>query len=1210
MALKQNMSIVDPASQDVAPASQGAVRSASQSESVFPECVFPEGTPVDVRTFSQAARELLRAIRDPSQLLDPYITIAQVMGLKGVRLPQFGPEVLHFFAELGAFITTPFLSLNRKKGVQAMTTTSFAEMMASASADHIHCGCPYHQEDWLSHLVAAMMASLAEGIEGRLPFDELFRRAVTALLHDIGKPATTVHFKNGNVGFPAHALSGALTLMHCDVRKFSRWFTPEQWGLMCTSVLMHMCGASYPISVEVNSMFATLPLDVRAELYALSRADKGGAFPIKPGNDDFLGTRRDVQEQIGSSDLPAFMDAHALNRVFIRMMGTSAQGKSRLANEIIADLVAKGIDRSRILHVMRDSYIVNAGAKLLGKNPTDTTYEEAYAAVQATKDVRNAINPTMLDDISKHLSLGGIVICDTMVAYYNRASSALFNDVVGRALRIDVHPVRTAPLELSDALRLKQMRTLTQADIDAMSAEMTPAAKAALLVKQITLAADFDIMHPIPSDACGPAGLQHMGAVYEKRDVAHSSINPHFVCVVHTKLQDGQIAVPSQMFTHLMEGMSKLSFPMFEAAGIIAAEPSLQMHLEELLNHLHGQKADIKEWFGKRAFMVSSPFYGQMRRWQFLLAKKQNTADAAASFKGYSVSDDELAALDEATLVVKVRVFESLNANCITIKYLDGVNRQFGCSGLWNIETRNTIAIFDEKTQRWSVTYAMPRGPEVAGDAAHGVSELQDVTVGGDTHHFAQHYVDIMSGMNTSPVGADIKEFIASTKRDGMCVRIPFYPRGTPEFAFWEHALMEVPDSFVKMFVQVSMELSGGRGIFVPASNGTAVVTQQSIQGWIATAIALGAGISYADISSAVAAGATPTDIMLMMNQHDGAQMSVVHWFVAQLVKITMTRDPTCVQMHTFEAVCPDRKSPFDTEPHAELATTYDVSQSGICYLGTAISKEGRMEWLPHYIYEDVPHAFKEPVFWRFSSMLEMRHALADLSEVFKGVLTLDEYFIRYRPANKRTDCFAPDPEGFIAYFRMNVQDGDVTRDTWVYTKAKTWVYYILHKVKASNICQILALPPRMGDVFPGYKQVSAFFGQTERMMGMFTALRGLIVCPNAEFLASIPAKAQGALQKKAELAFKIVLNNISTDLWNKTSFETAKAHFPELAHIKDAEVLGNLGQSLKACLMSVRAYEVGWEARLAEQFDVASINAYGKLSHIPETLWPFFSEH
>ena len=324
----------------------------------------------------------------------------------------------------------------------------------------------------------------------------------------------------------------------------------------------------------------------------------------------------------------------------------------------------------------------------------------------------------------------------------------------------------------------------------------------------------------------------------------------------------------------------------------------------------------------------------------------------------------------------------------------------------------------------------------------------------------------------------------------------------------------------------------------------------------------------------------------------------------------------------------PNRACAFDTSPHTELACNYEEAQCGLSYLGVATtSPEGDLLWIPHFSME---HNFYEPTFWRLGSCMATREGLTELAKVFGGEISWDDFFALYPPANRvLARAVLPDAEGFVVYLKMTAfgKDGQ-----YVYCKAKTWMYYILHKIRPNNIPAILRMPQKFGEAFPGYRSVREFFGEGERRTAALIEDLSTFVM-SEEMRADIPWKALNALQHASpDVAFKIVLNN-SQRVWKEGSVRVAANHFSVFAHLASSSVLSSAsndtiaddgdmtdsdrdnslsdkrekaGMLLRQILMTVKCFDDGWRERLAFQFDVENITRGGRIPELADALWGF----
>lgn len=275
------------------------------------------------------------------------------------------------------------------------------------------------------------------------------------------------------------------------------------------------------------------------------------------------------------------------------------------------------------------------------------------------------------------------------------------------------------------------------------------------------------------------------------------------------------------------------------------------------------------------------------------------------------------------------------------------------------------------------------------------------------------------------------------------------------------------------------------------------------------------------------------------------------------------------------------------------------------------------------------------------------RLALDELARVFGGEISWDDFFAMYPPGNRiMTKAVLPDAEGFVVYLKMTAFGKP---DEYVYCKAKTWMYYVLHKIRPHNIPAILRMPEKFGEAFPGYRAVREFFGEGEQRAANLIEDLTVFVMSEA-MLDDLPTKALQALQKVSpDVAFKIVLNN-SKRAWDEGCVRVAGQHFTAFANLSLSDCSGdNLSQRsgrgvenvsnridicdshsegelsgaslsrktaskkkeeaamlLRAMLMTLECYREDWRDRLTAQFDVDNISRRGEMPKVAGMLWDF----
>jgi hypothetical protein len=268
---------------------------------------------------------------------------------------------------------------------------------------------------------------------------------------------------------------------------------------------------------------------------------------------------------------------------------------------------------------------------------------------------------------------------------------------------------------------------------------------------------------------------------------------------------------------------------------------------------------------------------------------------------------------------------------------------------------------------------------------------------------------------------------------------------------------------------------------------------------------------------------------------------------------------------------------------------------------------------------------------------------------VFGGEISWEDFFALYPPANRvLAKAVLPDAEGFVVYLKMTAfgKTGE-----YVYCKAKTWMYYVLHKIRPNNIPSILRMPEKFGEAFPGYRAVKEFFGEgEERTAALIEDL--MVFVMSEKMMDDVPSKALQALQRVSQdVAFKIVLNN-SKRAWGEGSVQVAARHFSAFSFLvsstesdgaseagasaedkegesrsegednaedNDGELSGvslarksvskkreEAAMLLRMILMTLECYQEDWRERLRAQFDVENISRRGEMPKVAGSLWDF----
>jgi hypothetical protein len=922
----------------------------------------------------------------------------------------------------------------------------------------------------------------------------------------------------------------------------------------------------------------------------------------------------------------------------------------------------------------------------------------------------------MRDAANSYLLRGHIVLFDTMQTYFSGGRSSILPPAATNALRIYIYPVRTTLLTESDSSRH----------------EMT-------METQIRTCGPFSVLSPFSTSMKGTkhqatslSQLKPVAAATTPSRVLYTQ-SPHYQVTLSSSVRKGQ-ELPNNLLSYLLNKISlcrifTMAFDEQHSADHTSA--TSRMNLAELMDMLEtqfdqcspsrdeatvaaarvAQIALFRKWFDDNQYTMTMPFFALYQRARYAYEMKVENHNEALALQSkipseYLPSAEDIASQSLHELTSTMKQLEALTYSCVMIKYKDGINRQW--SAPWNIQSRSPICMFIQN--HWRVISAMPRGPEVAGDQEHGVTALQDVDVDNEESfaHFAPHYQTIIKSLkgihsnsnnasSSSSSGSErgqdkppFSKIVCSSKRDGMCFRVLCLLSSTPEGLYWQKAVKFISDPFVSLFVQTSRKFSRNPSILlIPASNGTAFLTQKNIQYWIVCSMALSYGITHSQLLTAAANFLSPADVLklplpeLFQNKTKYQQrkagylnttpvspsaksatdcaleedVSLIEAFVMDILDAsTSASHPQHLslnKMHTWEAIGgPHRMCAFDTAAHVELACSYSEDQCGISYLGYSITTlQGDLVWIPHF---DIQHLFSEPVYWIMKSVSECIAALRDLSRVFGGSYTWDDFYSQYPPGNRNLAMTShPDPEGFVSYFLMSSfksqtppqgqgqEKGEGEKEgegedqeqheeeSYVYCKTKTWMYYVMHKIRIRDIPSILTMPEHFGQAFPSYYQVKSFFGEhgVANIIDMLTELC-LFVRTNEELKADIPEKAAKALDRLSqspEVIFKILLCN-SRNVWRRGSVKIASKYFPEFQSLEAAVEGQGEGEVqsfqlqeteketeegalvLRALLMELKCYELDdiWQQNVRREFDFVKISETRHLSEVAGRLWSF----
>ena len=354
------------------------------------------------------------------------------------------PYLATTFSQIGQFFRIKFPALDvsvSDSSTQTMTITSFAEIFQHIQKMNVHqnvdssmhdtafpkvviepvCQCAYHEEELFDHLhISAIVTGIIAIRDKRDKRDkrDVFNSMLTALLHDIGKPACIRIFDKGHVGYPYHGEYGALILSRLYNPNFALYISQADYEIMCRTISVHMC--SYHMTDfqsnwnkdRVNSTRAESDA-VKDSLMNLSYGDVFSAFSPMNNSKAFVETRAQYKQMISE---PYILSGSKF--VFV-MNGRSGSGKSFVSNILIS--FVKSLGKS-VNHIQRDIIIANVvraaqGLDQIDHRPTSDEYRAYYAYYKEHK-LASAVNGIFKNLIQNSISKFDVTIIDTQLTLF------------------------------------------------------------------------------------------------------------------------------------------------------------------------------------------------------------------------------------------------------------------------------------------------------------------------------------------------------------------------------------------------------------------------------------------------------------------------------------------------------------------------------------------------------------------------------------------------------------------------------------------------------------------------------------------------------------------------------------------------------------------------------------------------------------------------
>jgi len=748
----------------------------------------------------------------------------------------------------------------------------------------------------------------------------------------------------------------------------------------------------------------------------------------------------------------------------------SITGASAAGKTTLRKKIVDMLGKDRVVVAERDFFTVQYGRELLGDETAE--YAECHAAVKMEKDGGKEVNRRLLHTVTKGVTDGKIVILDTCLTMYGTARTFFMRDtILEKCLLVDVYPVRQTPIVDADCER-HQMTMESQRSVSSKWSAFDLG-----FYLRGKKGVDFHAMNRRPRGALS--------------DPTQKGCNPHMAVSVSSKTFTESSSFGSPVLEAILDWVDDYDY-------VSLVDATKDMNVTEFITYCWSNttgKTTLERVASLRE-MLSIYHYD---------VKEQNRILETTSEKDRQYFTDNVQ---------------------VVIKYKDGINKLW--IPKWAKNMRSVPILFTK--EKFHILPNMDRGPEVVGHKGEG-KQVQDFNPSKEAEYsifdqVTQQLAKMLNGFTSSVDG--LIRIIATSKRDGMCGRFFRILQSVDPvlFAFYRKVLRSYNNPYINAFIDASPE----GVLYVPASNGTAFLTDERIWAWFASSIGYSYGLS--------------TNAQLELGSPEAVLKSVIDQFIADLEHLNLPSRGCAL----FEMICPNRTDPFTKTPHTELATGYPEGQSGISFLSYSIIVDGSIVNVPH---TEVEHPFMEPSYWIFDDNFagNVRGLLTAFDQTFSGQFTMEDLFQQFPRANKDlSKANLPDPEGLVLYAEVFGK--------YVYLKAKTDKYYKLHKTRLDRIGEILALPEAFGKYYPAYNIIKAFFSNTTFINTLVTS-----VCNLSDDAAMI-SEASSSLTKGRTWESLPPIGKANNLILTEQFKKVAPGHLASLLDI-EAQVVEDKGSDL-----------------------------------------------
>jgi hypothetical protein len=1031
-----------------------------------------------------------------------YVTIAPI------------PRIVKILLDMNKVMTSPFKTriVERHDSVltETMITTTFESMFReiifrenfhNVTVKDTNYVCNFHKESLLCHLILASIISLWYVINNdpTISDHECLIIATTALLHDIGKPATRltgqiqIKDRRCNVTkFAGHGFVGGIILQKSFSPEFG--FALNEWDDICRCTTIHMCGYHCTNSADfiTQQKWCRLALEsasVKSILVALSIADS--LAKIQPEKISIV-TSDSIIDDLVISSRPEFHDfitnVYVDKKIFkklstsglcIVIMGASASGKTTLATNLLKFFT----DRSIIAtHISRDQVMLDIVCPILGliNDGMGETYAACYmySHDEKNKHILNEIDTTVKSMISNCIVFGEVCIIDTVMALYRKQFNSYFSDDILSYEVLQIYIDRNTIHRQSDADRL-----------------------GITLEKQIKLAGECSLENPLKKiDVASIASLISCTELWNmKRDVSNKSQ----ATLTATVIWDDE-----KMFgyTHVEQLLTILASDM--ATGNVTKIDTMKMNVIDYVNHSFSLcETNLSISFEAN---LKIKFDAIVRRFNV----QQFSVSSPQQFRG-----------------------TPMDHRFFSIKYRDGINRLWRPT--WARQCRGVCFYVTDDFRCIPAKYQLQRGAELmTGMLAQAkIASTQDISDAGKLQFLSDSQQQtckiLLAGENDGNITADITE-----KVDGSLAVVTFY------FGHLAAIMTECVTLYGDDLAKAILKMFSKYGLVAVLSTQGTLMIGNDMQDYFVTSALESLGIAIPRVSLS-----TPTEVFELLGESWCEQ---VHKILTQLPIVT---DATTISL-CFESVCTGRTTAWG-KLHTELAISYDKSM--FLFLGASWTTNDEVVNVPHTMLK-THSVLGEPLFWNIRHATEVDQLMRGLEDVVYGKITSVDFLTKYPPTNECHDITQPlHPEGFVIFTVLGEILGLPNVD---YNKLKLAAYYMGHKWHEENIKELYVLSKTAAHIFPMARAVGIFFSSIgDKLLNIAEQLHVLFTAPTESNIfiqgGILEGKALVAYSKETttpDIRAKMIINaksssskdaHCESNIFDRTLINIISSEFP-----------------------------------------------------------------